>query len=95
MSLNPYETQYGLNRSYKKNIKAIFNLMDAQYKKNNPQIKMRDNTSSVTQPKTARPNIDHLIKRILVEKRKQERINLFTFLLISVGIVIMALVLFN
>jgi|TARA_B110000285_G_scaffold114351_1_gene129691 hypothetical protein len=69
--------------------------MVAQSKKNNPSIEVNDDISSVKQPKTARPNIDHLIKKILVEKRKQERINLFTFLVILVGIVIMALFLFN
>tara|TARA_B110000967_G_C18810689_1_gene523414 strand:- start:223 stop:432 length:210 start_codon:yes stop_codon:yes gene_type:complete len=69
--------------------------MVAQFKKNNPSIEVNDDISSVKQPKTARPNIDHLIKKILVEKRKQERINLFTFLVILVGIVIMALFLFN
>ena len=69
--------------------------MSAQSKINNPSIETNDDISSVKQPKKARPNIDHLIKRILVEKRKQERINLFTFLVILVGIVIMALFLFN
>ena len=69
--------------------------MVAQSKKNNPSIEVNDDISSVKQPKTARPNINHLIKKILVEKRKQERINLFTFLVILVGIVIMALFLFN
>ena len=47
--------------------------MVAQFKKNNPSIEVNDDISSVKQPKTARPNIDHLIKRILVERRRGKR----------------------
>ena len=41
--------------------------------------------------KPSRPNIDHLIKRILTERRKQERKNLIVFMgiLLIIGCTIM------
>jgi hypothetical protein len=69
--------------------------MTNRLKENSISVENSKDLTNKSKLRTARPNIDHLIKKILVEKRKQERINLFTFLVILVGIVIMALFLFN
>ena len=47
--------------------------------------------SSVVKQSKQRPNIEHLIKRIIVERRKQERKNLTVFMgiLLIIGCTIM------
>jgi|TARA_B110000967_G_scaffold184719_1_gene204403 hypothetical protein len=50
--------------------------MSTQYKKNNfstEKLSIPFTTSQNNIDKTARPNIDHLIKRILVERRREKR----------------------
>ncbi len=41
--------------------------------------------------KVPRPNIDHLIKRIMTERRKERKTNIATIILILSGIAIVAL----
>ena len=53
--------------------------MSLQYKKNNfstEQLSASHNTLRDNTNKTSRPNIDHLIKRILVERRRERRTTL-------------------
>ena len=50
--------------------------MTTQLKKNNFSIEVA-NPSNIIETKPQRPNIDHLIKRIIVEKRKENRKNIF------------------
>ena len=50
--------------------------MSSQYKENNFSTEKFLTSYATTQnniDKTARPNIDHLIKRILIEKRREKR----------------------
>jgi len=42
-----------------------------------------------------RPNIDHLIKRILIERRAQERKNLLTLLVIVSAIIVIGIYIYN
>ena len=68
--------------------------MSIQYKENNfstENISTSNNISKNNKTVTARPNIDHLIKRILTERRKQERKNLTVFMgiLLIIGCTIM------
>jgi len=42
-----------------------------------------------------RPNIDHLIKRILIERRSQERKNLLTLLVIVSAIIVIGIYIYN
>ena len=65
--------------------------MSSHYKENNfstessssPFAKSLNNKNE-----TARPNIDHLIKRIIVEKRKEKMRNIISF-----GIIILSIIL--
>ena len=59
--------------------------MSSQYKENkfSTENLLTPPTSSQNNiDDTVRPNIDHLIKRILVERRKEERKNIFIFTLV-------------
>ena len=50
--------------------------MSQQYKENNFSTENLSTSYAASQnkiDKTARPNIDHLIKRILIEKRREKR----------------------
>ena len=50
--------------------------MSSQYKENNFSVEKLSTSHSKSQnniDKIARPNIDHLIKRILVERRRKNR----------------------
>ena len=50
--------------------------MGSQYKENNfstEKLSTSPATSQKNIDKTARPNIDHLIKRILIERRREKR----------------------
>jgi hypothetical protein len=50
--------------------------MTTQLKKNNFSIEVASPSNTI-ETKPQRPNIDHLIKRIIVEKRKENRKNIF------------------
>tara|TARA_B110000971_G_scaffold150621_1_gene153831 strand:+ start:536 stop:745 length:210 start_codon:yes stop_codon:yes gene_type:complete len=62
------------------------NIISPEAIQNFPELKISQKT---------RPNIDHLIKRILVERRSQERKNLIVFLAVFLVAVIIALFLYN
>ena len=67
--------------------------MTTQLKKNNFSIDANKEMINTVNPRLARPNIDHLIKRILVERRKEKKKNfLIFFLILSVifGLIILA-----
>ena len=50
--------------------------MRIQSKERNFKINAEDERPNSEQSKSARPNIDHLIKRILTERRKESKKNL-------------------
>ena len=56
---------------------------------------VKQNFSELKKSQKTRPNIDHLIKRILVERRSQERKNLIVFLAVLLVAGIIALFLYN
>jgi len=45
--------------------------------KSSTLLKANKNLSNEKKPIASRPNIDHLIKRIIIEKRKEKKKNLF------------------
>tara|TARA_B100000795_G_C22570869_1_gene350020 strand:- start:455 stop:667 length:213 start_codon:yes stop_codon:yes gene_type:complete len=53
--------------------------MKIQLKENNFSIKIKKDVSNTEEPNFVRPNIDHLIKRILIERRKEQRKNFIIF----------------
>ena len=61
--------------------------MTNDLKQNNLLIKTNIDAVQVKRPIEERPNIDHLIKRILSERRKQEKKNFLTvtFILFTIG----------
>ena len=60
--------------------------MVTQLKENNFSVAAKKDLPNIKKAKTVRPNIDHLIKRILTEKRKEQRKN--SIVLVSVLLVI-------
>ena len=56
--------------------------MTTQLKENNSSKEFKKDQAKITKPRIARPNIDHLIKRILVERRKESKKNTLVFALI-------------
>ena len=62
--------------------------MSSQYKENNfstEKLLTSRATSQNNIDKTARPNIDHLIKRILIERRREKRnSNALVFVILSI-----------
>ena len=67
--------------------------MNAQFKKKNFSLEVNQEPLKV-KAKSVRPDIDHLIKRIMNERRKQERKNLLVFtgaLLLVGGFIISSL----
>ena len=70
---------YYVNNSYTKE------KMTTQFK--NISVEKKLEFQSKEKPKIARPNIDHLIKRILVERRKEQKKNflIFTFILLTIS----------
>jgi|TARA_B110000881_G_C18430485_1_gene440657 cytoskeletal protein RodZ len=56
--------------------------MTTQLKVNNSSKEFRQDQAKIKKPRIARPNIDHLIKRILVERKKKNKKNLLEFVLI-------------
>jgi len=62
--------------------------MVSKYKENNFSLKNFSTSLAVSKKNTVSPNIDNLIKKILVE-RKRERIKAITLGLISLSVFIM------
>ena len=60
--------------------------MTTQLKENNFSVETKKETLNKIKSQAARPNIDHLIKRILVERRKEQKKNFLIFILISLVI---------
>ena len=60
--------------------------MVTQLKENNFSVAAKKDLPNIKKTKTVRPNIDHLTKRILTEKRKEQRKN--SIVLVSVLLVI-------
>jgi len=60
--------------------------MTTQFKKTNLSVENMKDEPSESKPKALRPNIDHLIKRILVERRKEHQKNLVIFLFFVLAI---------
>ena len=61
--------------------------MKAQIKENNFLENTSGDPNSVKKVDTKRPNIDHLIKRILVERRKEQKKNLLITIIVVLTIV--------
>ena len=61
--------------------------MITQFKKTNLLVENMKDEPSKSKSKAQRPNIDHLIKRIMVERRKEQRKNLviFSFFLLAIA----------
>ena len=57
--------------------------MRTQLKKNNFSIEAEQGSPDLKEVKIERPNIDHLIKKILVERRKEGRKNFLIFSVIA------------
>ena len=60
--------------------------MTTQLKENNFSVETKKETLNKIKSQAARPNIDHLIKRIVVERRKEQKKNCLIFILISLVI---------
>jgi len=56
--------------------------MTTQIKENNLSEKIIKSPSTTTKSKLQRPNIDHLIKRILTERRKEQNKNILIFVFV-------------
>ena len=69
--------------------------MTFQSKENTSTPEANKDLSRVKLPQKARPNIDHLIKRILVERRTQERKNLLLFLVVLSIVIVASFILYN
>jgi len=71
----------------------IFSVMTIQSKESNLKINAEVERPNSEKSKSARPNIDYLIKRILTERRKESKKNLY--ILIVVLLVITGFVIFT
>ena len=67
--------------------------MTTQLKENNFSVETKKETLNKIKSQAARPNIDHLIKRIVVERRKEQKKNFLIF--ISISLVIGAAMIFS
>ena len=56
--------------------------MTTQIKENNLSETIIKSPSTTTKSKLQRPNIDHLIKRILTERRKEQNKNILIFVFV-------------
>ena len=61
--------------------------MATQQAEKNLMSEINEDITYNNKPKTVRPNIDHLIKRILQERRKEKKKNLIIFLIVLVVVV--------
>ena len=66
--------------------------MITQFKKTNLLVENMKDEPSKSKSKAPRPNIDHLIKRIIVERRKEQKkfllIGVFVLLVISALVIL-------
>ena len=69
--------------------------MTFQSKENTSTPESNEDFSKVKLPQKARPNIDHLIKRILVERRTQERKNFLVFLVVISIVIVASFLVYN
>jgi len=69
--------------------------MSSQYKENNFSTESFSALQAPAENKIIRPNINHLIKRILVERRTQERKNLLVFLVVLSIVIVASFILYN
>ena len=69
--------------------------MTIQVKGNAISPKDNQETPMLRKPPKERPNIDHLIKRILIERRSQERKNLLILLVIVSAIIVTGIYIYN
>jgi len=63
--------------------------MDTKFTENSSKTKIEESTPVIEKPNEQRPNIDHLIKRILSErkeKRKKEFLIFSVFLILVLGL---------
>tara|TARA_B100000795_G_C22754548_1_gene420908 strand:- start:431 stop:637 length:207 start_codon:yes stop_codon:yes gene_type:complete len=67
--------------------------MTNQIKEGNFSIETKEGERDTKEHKTKRPNIDHLIKRIMVEKKKEQKKNIIIFAFIV--LIIIVIVSFN
>ena len=70
----------------------IFSVMTIQSNESNLKIDADVERPNSEKSKSARPNIDHLIKRIIMERRNESRKNLYILifiLLVIIGFVIL------
>ncbi len=56
---------------------------------------VKQNFSELKKSQKTRPNIDHLIKRILVERRTQERKNFLVFLVVISIVIVASFLVYN
>ena len=56
--------------------------MTVELKETNLTTDVSESLANEKKPKLVRPNIDHLIKRILTERRKQEKKNIIILIVI-------------
>ena len=63
--------------------------MTIQLKKDNLLFKEKNGLSVINKARAQRPNIDHLVKRIMNERRKQAKANIliFSVLLLISGLI--------
>jgi len=69
--------------------------MTIQVKGNAISPEDNQETPMLRKPPKERPNIDHLIKRILIERRSQERKNLLILLVIVSAIIVTGIYIYN
>ena len=82
MKNRSYQTHYGPGHYYKNNLNDLV-IRCVSSKKKKDFVEIVNKVLSVEKKEmNKRPNIDHLIKRILVERRKEERKNIFIFTLV-------------
>ena len=65
--------------------------MKVQLQEDTLQPETNESLTSIKKPRQARPNIDHLIKKILTERRKQEKKNIT--LIIAILVIVSGIVL--
>lgn len=84
-SFKPHKTHYGPAECYNLQLISIRKPMTAPFKESNISLAVNKRSSDIKSFKP-RPNIDHLIKKIIVEREKENKKNLiiigFIFLII-------------
>ena len=92
MLLEPCLTHYGLNQHSKKLLIVVcLYIMKATTEDNTQSRELNADLQTKEKLKPSRPNIDHLIKKILTERRKQEKKNIT--LIIAILVIVSGIVL--